>query len=359
MPASTPGRIATLALIVSVSLSGGCGPAASDAAGTHGSATRTARIQRLLEALAADSMAGREAGTPGEEAAVRLLEGELARYGVDPAGEAGYRQPVPLVRTASAQGRERWARLPRGVTADTIPPARLRTAWNVLGVIPGEGALAAEIVVVGAHHDHMGIRTGMEGDSIFNGADDDASGSVAVLEIAREMVRNAPVGERGRRTVVAAFFTAEEMGLLGTRHWIDHPTVPFDGIVADLQVEMIARPDSLAGGAGRGWLTGYERSTMGDLLTAQGSPIVADPRPEMGFFFRSDNLPFAQLGIPAHTLSSYDLHQDYHRPSDEAALADYVHMTSLVEAAIEMVRELATGPTPSWKDGGRPEFPGR
>ena len=98
---------------------------------------------------------------------------------------------------------------------------------------------------------------------------------------------------------------------------------------------------------------------MGDVLSAQGSPIVADPRPEMRFFFRSDNLPFAARGIPAHTLSSYDLHTQYHTPDDEVELADYPHMTALVEAAIDMVRELANGPTPTWKPGGQDGLPGR
>ncbi|MDT8341125.1 MAG: M20/M25/M40 family metallo-hydrolase, partial [Longimicrobiales bacterium] len=310
-------------------------------------------------ALAADSMAGREAGTPGELRAVRLLEAELSRYGVEPAGSEGYRQPVRLRAEADPQGRTRWRLLPDGADADTVPAERLRTAYNVLGLIPGgDPERAHEVVVVGAHHDHVGFGPAVAGDSIYNGADDDASGTVAVLEIARELARSAAGGEAPGRTILLAFFTAEEVGLLGTRHWIGNPTVAFDRVVANLQVEMIARPDSLAGGHGRGWLTGYERSTMGDLLAAQGSPIVPDPRPEMRFFFRSDNLPFAQLGIPAHTLSSYDLHADYHTPDDEADRADYPHMTTLIEAALAMVRGLATGPAPAWKEGGRPEFPG-
>jgi len=313
---------------------------------------RVERVRHLLQTLAADSMEGREAGTAGELRAVRFLESELARYGVAPAGAGGgYRQPVVLVQPAEG---DRWQRLPEGSDPDTIPGDRLRTAYNVLGVVPGtDPELAGEIVVVGAHHDHVGFGETVGGDSIYNGADDDASGSVAVLEMAREMARAARDGAAPGRTVLAAFFTAEEMGLVGTRYWIDNPTVDFDGIVANLQVEMIARPDSLAGGVGRGWLTGYERSTMGDLLAAQGSPIVPDPRPELRFFFRSDNLPFAQRGIPAHTLSSYNLHTDYHRPSDEAGLANYPHMATLVEAATAMLRELTTGPIPEWNEGGQ------
>jgi len=319
---------------------------------------RVERVQRALEILAADSMMGREATTEGELKAVRYLESELERYGVQAAGTEGYRQPVHFVLAETPRGTA-LRQLPADADPDTIPADRLRTAFNVLGIIPGtDSLLASEIVVVGAHHDHVGVGAPVEGDSIYNGADDDASGSVATLEIAREFAKRSREGNGPPRTVVIAFFTAEEMGLIGTRYWIENPTVEFENIVADLQIEMIARPDSLIGGFGHGWLTGYERSTMGDILAAQGSPIVPDPRLEQRFFFRSDNLPFAQRGIPAHTLSSFNLHTDYHRPSDEADLADYPHMTVLVEAAIDMLAELASGPTPAWKPGGQPEFPG-
>ena len=344
-------RFLILGTLLFAAASSGCGDAPSTEL-ADADTPRVERVQLLLEGLAADSMLGRRAGTVGELRAVRLLESELARYGVEPAGTDGYRQPVPLVR--SAEGRIRPPAV--GTDMDSLPPSEVVTAYNVLGIIPGsDPELAAEIVVVGAHHDHVGIGSAVDGDSIYNGADDDASGSVATLEIARHFAAARARGEGPARTVLVAFFTAEEMGLYGTREWIEAPTVDFDGIVADLQIEMIARPDSLAGGFGRGWLTGYERSTMGDILAAQGSPIVPDPRPEQNFFFRSDNAPFARLGIPAHTLSSFNLHTDYHAPSDEAGLADYPHMAALIEAAIEMLDALATGPTPEWKPGGRPD----
>ncbi|UCC24031.1 MAG: M20/M25/M40 family metallo-hydrolase [Gemmatimonadales bacterium] len=358
LPPSRPdqGRLVRLGLVL-LALTTGCArPAVEGPPPLQDDDTpRVERLQVLMEALAADSMAGRRAGTPGEHRAVTLLEAELARYGVQPAGSNGYRQPVPLIGMLREDGRVRWTRAPDGTLTDTLPPERLRTAYNVLGLIPGDDPdLAGEIVVVGAHHDHVGVGAAVDGDSIFNGADDDASGTVAVLEIARDLAREHAPG----RTVLVAFFTAEEIGLLGTRHWIENPTVDFESVVANLQIEMIGRPDSLAGGFGRGWLTGYERSSMGDILAAQGSPIVPDPRPEMRFFFRSDNLPFAALGIPAHTLSSYNLHSQYHTPDDEVELVDYRHMAALVEAAVAMVRELTTGPTPTWKEGGREGLPG-
>jgi Zn-dependent M28 family amino/carboxypeptidase len=258
------------------------------------------------------------------------------------------------VPTGDGGMRERLVLPSPDIDFDTLPDERLlRSEANVVGIIPGsDPEVANEAVVIGAHYDHIGIgepvTTGTEADSINNGADDDGSGTVAILEIARALREGPPP----RRTVVVLLSTAEEQGLLGTRWYIEQPVVPLDQTVADLQIEMIGRPDSLAGGFGRGWLTGYERTTMGDQLAGSGSPIVPDPRPEMNFFFRSDNAAFARIGIPAHTLSSYNLHEDYHQPSDEVEEVDFAHMAALVDAALEAVRFLADGPRPEWKEGG-------
>jgi hypothetical protein len=324
-------------------------------AGTEAPApdTRMARLEALLSTLAADSLEGRLAGTRGAHLAADFLAAELERYGVQPLGEDGYFQPVPLARLDGSGGRGLALPSPE-VDFDTLPADRILTdEVNVVGLIPGsDPAVQDEYVVVGAHYDHVGIGPAVDGDSIYNGADDDGTGTVAVLEIARALVADPP-----RRPVVVLLSTAEEQGLLGTRWYIEHPLVPLEQTVADFQIEMIGRPDSLAGGFGRGWLTGYERTTMGDQLTAAGSPIVPDPRPEMRFFFRSDNLPFAVAGIPAHTLSSYNMHADYHQPSDEVEHVDFAHMAALVDAAVEAVRFLADGPRPAWKEGGREGLP--
>jgi len=271
------------------------------------------------------------------------------------APEGGYFQEVPLARVGGG-GSERLALPSEAVDFDTLDSGRLlMDAVNVVGVIPGsDPEVADQAVVIGAHFDHLGIGPPVDGDSIYNGADDDGTGTVAVLEIARDLAS----GPRPRRTVVVLLSTAEESGLLGTRWYIRNPTIPLERTVADFQIEMIGRPDSLAGGFGRGWLTGYERTTMGDELARAGSPIVPDPRPEMRFFFRSDNLPFAMESIPAHTLSSYNMHSDYHQPSDEVDAVDFAHMAALVDAAVDAVRFLADGPTPRWKEGGRAGLPG-
>jgi hypothetical protein len=130
--------------------------------------------------------------------------------------------------------------------------------------------------------------------------------------------------------------------------------VPLQQTVANLEIEMIGRPDSLAGGPGRGWLTGFARSTMGESFAAAGLPIVADKRLDQNFFERSDNIAFARLGVVAHTLSSFNMHGEYHEPSDDVSKVDFAHMTQLIDAAARAVRLLADGPRPEWKPGGKP-----
>jgi hypothetical protein len=308
-------------------------------------------VRAELTALAHDSMAGRGTATEGEMRAARYISGMFARFGVEAAGDSGYLQRVPLV--VQRRGARDGLRL--ATPADTGPEVRRKQAYNVVAVVRGsDPVLRDEAVLVGAHYDHLGVGEPTGGDSIFNGADDDASGVVAVMEIARALAK----GPAPKRTVVLIAFTGEEVGLLGTRWYIDHPVVPIERTVANLQIEMIGRADSIAGGRGRGWLTGYERSSMGPMLADAGVPIVPDPRPEFNFFERSDNIAFARLGIPAHTLSSYNLHEYYHTVDDESDRIEYAHMTRVIEAAVNAVRTLANGPAPAWVPGGRPAAPG-
>ena len=317
--------------------------------------------KRLLTALAADSMEGRATGTRGARRAATMIGSEMQRAGLQPLGDSGYFQRVPIsvdsVRVARANQPVTWRLRPvlreSFAALDTVPEGRKPAAVNVVGVLRGgDPRLRDEVVLVDAHYDHLGMRgPGVDGDSIFNGADDDASGVTAVLEIARQLAH----GPRPRRTIVFAATIGEEVGLLGTRWYIDHPPIPLSQMVANLEIEMIARPDSLAGGAGRAWLTGYERSTMGDLFAAHGIPIVADTRRDQQFFMRSDNFAFAMRGIPAHTLSTFNLHRDYHQVTDDASKADFGHMAGVINAAARAVRVLTDGPKPEWKPGGKPE----
>jgi len=339
----------------------GCGPTVPGAAPASKPITPAAALA-LLSELSDDSLRGRMTTTPGADRAAVIIAGEMQRIGLAPAGDSGYFQRVPyLLRVIERQGRPpriapRLA--PSFAALDSVPADLRGSSLNVLGVLAGsDAALSNEYILVDAHHDHLGAAgdrvnscNAVGADSICNGADDDASGVVAVLLVARELAR----GPRPHRTIVFASWTGEEVGLTGARWYTQHPTRPLEQMVANLEIEMIGRPDSLAGGPGKAWLTGYERSTMGDSLAAHGIPLVADPRPAEEFFQRSDNFALAQRGIVAHTISSFNLHRDYHQPSDDVSRVDAVHLARVIEATARAVRLLADGPKPVWKPGGQP-----
>ncbi len=322
-----------------------CGPAPAPSP----TPITSAEVREIVGALAADSMEGRRTGTPGSARAARFLAERMRSYGLEPGGDSSFFQRVPYEVSAGPEGEV--LRLP-GVTGTKGASAEVERIhdYNLIGLIRGsDPALRDEAVVLGAHFDHVGIGRPVQGDSIYNGADDDASGVAVVLAAARPLAEAPP-----RRSVVVLLTSGEEFGILGTQWYLGRPAVPLSRTIADLQVEMVGRPDSLAGGPGKLWLTGFERSTMGESFATAGLPIVADPRPEFKFFERSDNIVFAMRGIPAHTLSSFNLHTDYHQPSDEAERIDFAHLEQVAGVVARATRALADGPAPAWRAGGRP-----
>lgn len=318
------------------------------------------QVEWLLRSLAHDSMEGRATGSPGGERAARFIAAQMKKAGIRPGGDSGsYFQSFPMrVTPAPAGGRARAVRVENMAALDSVPADRRTFSRNVLGVIPGtDPVLKDEVVLVLSHYDHLGNGSfgscrPIGADSICNGADDDASGTVAILEVARHLAKSKP-----KRTIIFAAMTGEETGMVGTNYYIANPKLPLDRIAAGLEVEMIGRADSLAGGPGKAWLTGYERSTMGDMLKEFGIAIVPDARPSQNFFGRSDNAAFARRGIVAHTLSTFNLHKQYHTAWDESDLMDFDHMTHVIASATEAVRHLANGPKPAWKPGGNPAAP--
>jgi Zn-dependent M28 family amino/carboxypeptidase len=220
--------------------------------------------------------------------------------------------------------------------------------WNVLGRIPGESH-AHEVILLSAHLDHIGAH-GTGPDTIFNGADDDASGVTAVLEFARVLA-----GRHLDRTIIVALFGSEEAGGFGARHFLEHPPVPLETIVANLEFEMIGRPDP-AVPPNTLWLTGYERSTLGPELARRGARIVADPHRDQNFFARSDNIALARRGVVAQTISSYGLHREYHTPADDLAHIDFTHMTAAIASMVAPIEWLADSSfKPEWRPGMMPE----
>ena len=222
--------------------------------------------------------------------------------------------------------------------------------WNAVGGLTGrDPALSNDVILLTAHLDHLG-GNGTGADPIFNGADDDASGSAAVLELAEALSR----GKRPKRTIIFAWFGSEEAGGYGARYFVERPPVPLERIVANLEFEMIGRADP-AVARHTLWLTGYERSNLGPELARRGARIVADPHPDQNFFERSDNITLARKGVVAQTVSSYNLHTDYHQPSDDVAHLDLAHMTDAIASMLDPVRRLANGSfKPAWLPGKRP-----
>ncbi|HVS80158.1 MAG TPA: M20/M25/M40 family metallo-hydrolase [Pyrinomonadaceae bacterium] len=293
-------------------------------------------VRKYMQALASDEMRGRGSATTDELAAAKYIASQLKLLKIDPAGDdGGYLQTVKFMRRS------------RG--GDSSPTES--TTTNVVGILRGsDPKFGKETVLLSAHLDHLGIGREVNGDNIYNGADDDASGVTAVLELAEALA----AGPRPKRTVVFALFGSEEIGGYGARYFQEHPPVPVESFVANLEFEMIGRPDA-AVAAHTLWLTGYERSNLGAELAAHGARLVADPHPEQNFFERSDNYVLARKGIIAHTVSSYGLHSDYHQPSDDLAHVDFAHMTEAIESMVEPVRWLVnTNFKPQWSKDGKP-----
>ncbi len=235
---------------------------------------------------------------------------------------------------------------PLALDAPTAPAY----TWNAVGRLTGsDAARASDVILLTAHLDHLGAR-GIGPDSIYNGADDDASGSTAVLELA-QAIASSP---RPKRTVIFAWFGSEEAGGFGARHFLDAPPVPLDRMVANLEFEMIGRPDEMVPPHTL-WLTGYERSDLGPELARQGARIVGDPHPTERFFQRSDNIQLACRGVIAQTVSSFGLHHDYHQPSDDISKVDFAHMTEAVQSMLAPVMWLLNSSfVPQWLPGKKP-----
>jgi hypothetical protein len=223
--------------------------------------------------------------------------------------------------------------------------------WNAIARLSGSDSREkSDIILLTAHLDHLGTRdTGVH--RIYNGADDDASGSIAVLTLAEALSR----GPKLKRTVVFAWFGSEEAGGYGASYFVQKPAVPLDRIVANLEFEMIGRPDAVIA-AHTLWLTGWERTNLGPQLAAHGARLVADPHPAEKFFTRSDNITLARRGVIAQTVSSFGLHADYHQVTDDIEHIDFGHMTESIQSLLVPIRWLADSHfKPDWVPGGRPE----
>ena len=229
------------------------------------------------------------------------------------------------------------------------PPVKLR---NVIGVLRGsDPALKDTYLVLTAHYDHLGVRGTGEGDHIFNGANDDASGTSSVVEIAKAL---AALTQRPRRSIVFLTLFGEELGDLGSRYYCQHPVFPLAKTIADINLEQLGRTDDTEGPRPLQFnLTGFDYTDIAAFLSKAGGETgiraVKHEKNSDSFFGRSDNAAFADAGVPSTTLSVSYIFPDYHRPGDEWPKLDYDNMAKVDGAvALGVYRMADSAEAPQW-----------
>jgi hypothetical protein len=374
----------------------GCVPSSSPSPAGTTAAITSHDLQLRLAAFSSDTAMGREAGTIWNEKATDYVAAQFQRLGLQPAGENGtYFQTVPNIRVRDST-------MTRGL------------ARNVIAIIPGsDPALRGEYVSITAHNDHIGfthhpvdhdslrafnavirpqgadsrphapsseetvrIRTILDSlrkehapraDSVNNGADDDGSGTIALIELAEAFTKGSA---KARRSILLVSHTAEEKGLLGSAWYTDHATVPIDSIVAEFDVDMIGRgasTDIPAGGPTYLEVVGLRRLSreFGDWLEAVNAkeprPFTfnyeydAPGHPEQ-YYCRADHYSYARYGIPSVSLSRGS-HRDYHQLTDEQQYIDYPDYARLTQMVFDAARFVADADHRPRLDAPKPTNP--
>jgi Zn-dependent M28 family amino/carboxypeptidase len=229
-------------------------------------------------------------------------------------------------------------------------PVKLR---NVVGLLRGsDPVLKDTYVLVTAHYDHVGVKPNCTtGDCIYNGANDDGSGTVSVIEIANAL---ASMKERPRRSIVFMTVFGEEKGGYGSRYYARHPIFPLEKTVADVNLEQLGRTDASDGPqVGTATFTGFEFSNLPAIFAAAGrftGVKVYKSGPSDDYFSRSDNQMFADAGIPAHTMSVAYEFPDYHGVGDSWDKIDYANMAKVDRMLALGIVMLADGDAPRWNE---------
>jgi Zn-dependent M28 family amino/carboxypeptidase len=234
---------------------------------------------------------------------------------------------------------------PANFTIEATHEIKEQRLANVVGVLPGKSR-KDEYVIFSGHYDHLGVGAPMNGDSIYNGANDDAAGTTAVIMLSKYF--KALGGNE--RTIVFAAFTAEESGGFGSRYFSQQ----FDPakVVAMFNIEMIGTESKW--GKNSAYITGYEKTDMGRILeknlAGTGFTFYPDPYPEQQLFYRSDNATLARQGVPAHTISTAKMDEEphYHKASDQVETLDMANLAMIAKSIAMSARSIVAGKdTPS------------
>ena len=305
-----------------------------------GMMTADAKGQRILSQVVRMTNTLRDAG------AKALLLGvatdsdliELARESqVKPRSESSrsrFALPVLLVPESTLSSTTIQLEIPAAIVSES--PMR-----NVIGLLEGtDPELSKEAILFSAHLDHLGSKPS-DGDGIFNGADDDASGVTGVLMLADAFAKMP----RPKRSLLFMTFWGEESGLLGSKQFTETPSWPLDKILANVNIEMIGRPEP--GARNKIWMTGWQESDLGVLMNKASLPfgveIFNHPKHSAMLYRSSDNWSFVQKGVIAHSFSAGSLHSDYHQPDDEWDRLEIPHMTRVIQGLFAATLPMAYG----------------
>ncbi|MEY8868674.1 M28 family peptidase [Meridianimaribacter flavus] len=275
-------------------------------------------LKEAVTYLSSDELLGRDTGTQGIDDAATYIEKQFESYGVKPYFET-FRDNFKL---------------------DSLD------AFNVVGVIEGvDETLKNEYIVIGAHYDHIGYGKPVENDSIANGANDNATGTAGVIAMAKYFATR----KNNKRSILFALFTAEERGLLGSKHLAERLKSDSLNVYTMVNLEMIGVP--FKDRDYQAFLTGYELSNMAEKMNAYaGSKLIgfSEVSKKYRLFMRSDNYPFYnQFKAPCQTLSSCDLtnFDFYHHVDDEIELMDFNFMANLINSTIPVIETMSNTPT--------------
>lgn len=289
------------------------------------SAVSPADLRAHVEFLASDLLEGRSTPSAGLNIAGEYIAAQFRRAGLRPQSDGTYFQ-------MAGEGER-----------------------NVVGVLPGSGrTLKDQYVLVTAHYDHVGVKKESEGDPIFNGANDNASGVASLIETARRLGASRV---NPRRTVVFIAFFGEEQGMRGSRYYAEHPLFPIESTAAQINLEQTGRTDDIQGENAKTLnVTGYEFTEVARILKASaafaGIKVVRREKWSDMAFERSDNEALAKKGVPAHTLSVAYMFPDYHKAGDEADKLNYANMALVTEAIARGVIAIANRiQPPHWYEG--------
>jgi hypothetical protein len=289
----------------------------------------SAQLKSYLGILAADSMKGRKNYSEELYKCAGFIAKEFERFGLKKSAVLkSYFQPFTTKPESLGK-----------TVADSIlsPINAQNILLNVIGILPGKSK-ANEVVIFSAHYDHVGTDSGLRKDKVFNGANDNASGTAAVLTLANYFsLRND-----NERTLVFCAFAGEELGLFGSEAFVNNTNT--GGIKAVINIEMIGRTSV---GKNAFFITGSDQSDFSSIIKKalrNTARLVREPPYEKELFKRSDNYPFAEKGIVAHTImSSDDDDQYYHKTCDELERIDFENMTKIVQAIAIACQTMISG----------------